>query len=351
MTRKLLILFLALSSIIYGDESIESAQPDQVTENIKSPEQIEQEIQTAQHDFDIAKKMFIPWYTGPLITGAANNVPPGSLLLQSYLYFTINHAQYNNHRRSVNTPNTYILNPLVVIETGITKWLDITTVPQAFFRWKKGHFASNFADLPLQLGFQIYRETPYIPSIRLLVGEIFPTGKYQHLNPHKLGIDATGAGVFATTVGLNLSKVFWWFKLHPFATRLATSYVVPDDHASVDGFNAYGGGFHTDGTVKVGNTFNTDLGLELSLTQKWVLAMDIAYTYSNKSTFSGKPGETATGTAAANGAPSSDQLSLSPAIEYNYSDVAGFIGGVWFSVYGRNSPNFASIVLSYYIVF
>ncbi len=316
-------------------------------QEVESPQQIMTELEKAENDFEIAQKMFIPWYTGPLITSSAKNVAQGHINLQGYLYFTINHAQFNHHRKSISTPNTYILNPLLVFQVGLTKWLDVTVVPQGFFKWKKDHFADNFGDTSLSFGFQVLKEKAYVPSIRLVLGETFPTGKYQHLNFKKEGIDATGAGAYQTSFGFNISKIFWWSLLHPVAVRLATSYVIPDHRVHVHRFNAYGGGFHTNGKVKVGNTFNADLGIEVSLTQKWVFATDFVYTYSNKDSFHGTPGVTPNGTIAANGTPSSDQFSIAPAIEYNVSSTGGFIGGIWFSPTGRNSPNFVSIVLSY----
>ncbi len=74
--------------------------------------------------------------------------------------------------------------------------------------------------------------------------------------------------------------------------------------------------------------------------------MDIVYTATERTKFAGNPGFTAAGTPATVGSGYSDNLSLAPAIEYNWSESAGFIGGVWFSVYGRNSLNFAQAVLS-----
>ncbi len=350
MMKRHVLFLLLLTSTLYADDG-DVAATDAHPEPVLTPEEIEAQINQEQRDFEIAKEMFIPWYTGPLITGSANNVPPGYLNLQPYLYLTTNYAQFTKNRRSKSTPNTFIVSPLLLIETGITDWLDVTVIPQAFFRWQKQHFAENFADLPLQFGFQLAKETPYIPSIRFIVGELFPTGKYQHLNPKKLGLDATGEGAFQTTVGLNVSKVFWWLKLHPISVRLASNCNIADHRVSVRDFNAFGGGDNTKGKVKVGTTYNIDLGVEVSLTEKWVYATDIAYTYSNKSTFRGRAGESAPGVQAANGVPSSDQLSIAPAIEYNVNDVSGFIGGGWFAVTGRNSPNFASVIISYTILF
>ncbi len=43
-------------------------------------------------------------------------------------------------------------------------------------------------------------------------------------------------------------------------------------------------------------------------------------------------------------APSSEQWSLAPAIEYDWSTHFGVISGVWFTVAGRNAPAFANWV-------
>ncbi len=346
MIKKRALFSLFLLTHLIAEESVTS-QPTPT----KTPEQIQVEIDKAQMDFKIAQKMFSPWYTGPLITGSASLVPPKQVMLQPYLYFTVNYAAFNAHRRSVGTPNTYVLNPLIVIQAGITNWMDITTVPQGYFRWTQGEFGDGFGDLPIQLGFPLVKETLYVPKMKLLVGETFPTGKYQHLNPNKLGLDATGQGSFQTVIALNMTKVFWWFELHPIATRLGTNISIPNNKVNVHGYNTYGGGHGTDGEIREGVSLNVDFGFEVSINQKWVFATDIAYTYSAKSTFSGTPGEISPGIPAINGLPWSDSLSLAPAIEYNQNDSAGFIGGIWFPVTGRNSSNFASLVLSYYIVF
>ena len=318
-----------------------------LAEEVRTPEEIQGELQSAQKDFDTAQKIFIPWYTGPLITGSANNVPMGHVNLQGYLFTTVNYAVFNKNRKSVGIPNQWVLNPSLLFQVGIAPRLDITVSPQGFFKWQKGRNANEWGDTTVQFGIQIIREKPYIPSIRLLVGEIFPTGKYRRLSHHRGGLDSTGAGAYRTLFGLNLSKIFWWSPLHPMSLRFSSNYIFADNRAPVNGLNSYGGGFHTNGKVWVGNSLNLDIGYEVSINQKWVFSTDIAYTYSNKSTFRGNPGVTSTGAAAIVGAPSSDQLSLAPAIEYNLHQSGGFIGGVWFSMTGRNAFNFVSLVLSY----
>lgn len=316
-------------------------------QEISSPQQIQAELNQAQADFEIAKKMFIPWYTGPLITGSADNVPAGKWNIQPYFYFNVDHAEYDGSRCSIDVPNIWTIQPLLVLQRGLTDWLDTTLITTGFFKWREGRNAQTFGDMNLTLGFQVLKEGPYAPSIRATVGESFPTGRFENLSSKKAGIDASGSGAFETVVGLNISKVFWKFPLHPIRYRFASSYSIPNHDVLVKNFNAYGGGFGTRGDVCPPQTLNLDMAIEVSLTKKWVFAGDVAYTYSRSTSFSGNPGMTEEGLPASVGGPSSDQLSLAPAIEYNVSDTGGFIGGVWFSVTGRNSANFVALVLSY----
>jgi hypothetical protein len=316
-------------------------------QEIKTPEQIQAELDQAQADFETAQKMFIPWYTGPLITGSANNVPAGKWNIQPYLFFLWTHAEYNDNRKSISVPTLFTLRPLLVLQRGLTDWLDVTITPFGQFNWRESRYAQAFGDFTLTFGHQLVKETPYIPSVRITLGESFPTGQYEKLSSTKGGIDASGSGAFETVVGLFVSKVFWQMPLHPIRLRFAGTYSIPNHDVGVKDFNAYGGGFGTRGDVCVGQTLNLDGAIEVSLTQHWVFAMDVAYTYSRESTFKGYSGFTPLGTPASVGAPTSDQLSLAPAIEYNVSDRGGFIGGAWFTVTGRNSGNFAGLVLSY----
>ena len=99
------------------------------------------------------------------------------------------------------------------------------------------------------------------------------------------------------------------------------------------------------GTVSMGITFSADLAIAMSLNQKWVVAPYIVYTCSTKSTCKGNAAITITGDVALVGLPSLDQMS--PSVEYNVTSSSGFIGRVWFSVIGRNSSNFAGLVLAY----
>lgn len=336
--RKILPLFL-----LFSISSVLMAQ----SEEHKTPAQIEQELQSAEKQFERAKKMFNPWYTGPLITPGASMMPPGWGNLQPYLNLTDNYAHFDKHRHSKNLSHHLInFNPQINgLQFGMTPSTDILLSLQANANWQDGHSGAGFGDTGLSMGFLIASQALHVPAIKLSIKELFPTGQYQRLNTNGLGLSATGGGSFQTQFTLSLSKVMFWDYQHPMNFRLSFSYNLPAP-VTVHGFNAYGGGYHTDAKVHPGNTFSADFGAEISLTQRWVLATDLAYTAQNRTTYSGYAGLTSSGDPASLGNDYNDNLSLAPAIEYNWNENLGMLGGVWFSVYGRNSMNFATGILS-----
>ena len=88
---------------------------------IKSPEEIRQELDDAERQLARAEEMFDPWYTGPLLTPSASMMPPGYANTQGYLFFTQNYAAFNEDRKSVSfAHDTYNLNPVDILQFGVT---------------------------------------------------------------------------------------------------------------------------------------------------------------------------------------------------------------------------------------
>ncbi len=343
--RKVLFGLLLTGTALLANEI--KHPPQKLPDHPPPLKTVDAQLAQAQKDFDIARKMFNPWYAGPLLTPAAHNVPPGSFVIQPYLFAKVTHAQYNGNRRAVNIPDIWTVNPVFLFQMGWLSWLDFTAIVQGIYNNQLNQSSTYWGDMSLSWGIPLMKEQPYLPAVRFVIGESFPTGRYEKLNPAKNGIDATGSGSFITTFSLNISKVFWWILDHPFAWRGSLSYGVPTT-VHVKRFNAYGGGNGTNGKVRPGNNIAIDTSIELSFTQKWVLAIDLVYTYGNHTTFSGRKGRTPAGQIASVGGPSNDNLSCAPAIEYNPSDHMGFLAGVWFTVTGRNSSDFIAGVLSMY---
>ncbi|MBX7067149.1 MAG: hypothetical protein K1X28_07955 [Parachlamydiales bacterium] len=327
---RLFILFLGLLPMIAWSQ-------DQ-----KSPEEIQKELDAAEAKYKQAKEMFNPWYTGPLVTPSASMMPPGYANIQPYLFVTGSWAAYDSERHVVSRKdNVYSLQVVPPMQIGITNTMDFVFGPAAIVNWQGGHTGGGFNDLGTTIGFPILRQTLYLPGMKFTIAESFPTGKYQHLSTNGLGLNATGSGAYATTFGYAISKVIWWTYPYPMNVRAFLGYTVSTD-VHVEEFNAYGGGFGTKGKVSPGNRLTADFGMEVSFTQRWVFALDVVYTATNRTKFHGNPGLNADGTVAGVGGPYSDNLSLAPAIEYNWNENLGILWGVQFSVYGRNSSVFAT---------
>jgi hypothetical protein len=187
----------------------------------------------------------------------------------------------------------------------------------------------------------------WYPSIGIQFTETFPTGRFEHLDPAKRKMDVGGAGTFATNATLLFSKIYHVHGDHGYLNaRCSVSYTVGAS-VKVEEFNSYGGGFGTKGRVHPGHSLQGLIGLEYALTLNWVAAIDFDYLHINKSTFKGNPGMLTPATPATVGFPSSEQFSLSPALEYNWSEKLGLIAGVWFSVLGRNQFDFTSGVIAF----
>lgn len=292
-----------------------------------------------------------PWFTGPLLTPSGHIVPAGYINVEPYLYASVVHAHYNKNWDAKSIPNIYAITPQIFLQIGLTKKMDFTLIPQMVWQETQGKSAARLADMPIGLGYQLLLDTEngWWPAIKLFLHEVLPLGHYQRLDPAKLGTDSTGTGSFITEIGVVFSRLFWFGGSHYLNPRLALAYDIPA-RVHVAGFNTYGGGYGTHGYVYPGQALRATLGLEFSLTRQWVLACDFQYAEVAKTRFKGTKGILAPGIPASVGVPSFSEFSLAPAIEYNWNESLGIIGGCWFTVAGRNAADFATavIALNYY---
>lgn len=312
---------------------------------IVSPEEIQKQIDQAQSEYAQAKKMFKPYYSGPLLAASAHNVPPGALVVQPYVFLNTQYAEYTEKRHVRSVPDTFSIQPTAVLQTGLLNRWDLSLIPAASFTWNRGRNAANVNDISLQVGFQLNKETYKYPALRVVVGETFPLGKYQNLDPRKNGTDATGGGGYSTLLGFYISKVVWFWLDHPVQFRGNVQFTMTPPF-DVHEYNTYGGGIGTDARVQPGNELVLDFSFEYSIKQNWVFASDFVFRSFEPTTYTGNPGLTDAGTQATLGGDKGYVFSIAPAIEYNPSENLQFIAGPWFSVTGKNTGAFANLLLS-----
>lgn len=282
-----------------------------------------------------------PWLTGPLLAPSGHVVPPGNINYEPYFYWSQVGGGYNAEWHNVNKPNFWQLNIQPTFQCGLFAQTEFDFAPQVFWNETLGESLWRYADWPCSIGLQLLGDKPgkWWPATKLKLNFNIPFGKYQDLNPKKLGTDIGGSGTWAPGLGLVFSRLFHWGGVHFLAARWYFAYTMPTP-VFVKGFNNYGGGFHTHGRVYPGHNFTTDLGFEFTMSQSWALALDVFYAHTNKTRFKGRTGISAPGVPAVVGGPSQETVSLAPALEYNWNDRIGIIGGPWFTIAGRNSSKF-----------
>lgn len=283
----------------------------------------------------------LPWLTGPLLCPSAHVIPQGHLNFEPYLFGTTVFGAYDAHWHSFSIPNFYSISSVSPIQYGLPGRFDVQVVPQ--FSWNHTDGASQWVinNLPLVLDFQILTNHSgrWWPTIKFTASVSAPIGKYDQLDPNKLGTDAGGNGSWNPSVGIVFSRLFTFDPTHFLSTRFFCGYSFPTS-VHVHGLNAYGGDPLTHGTVSPGNSLTAIVGMEYTPTPHWAVACDFQYFHQNATTFNGF-------SILPVGNPvSSDQFSIAPAFEYNWSAYVGLIAGAWFSIAGRNAVQFASGVVA-----
>ncbi len=289
---------------------------------------------------DITPAIKGPWFTGPLLTPSAYTIPEGHFNIQPYIFVDNIPSVFNEHWHSVRLKKTFSdINLQVVGKFGLSSFMDLTIIPSFFYNYVGDESSWRFGDLFIGTSFQLFAQSTLKGfTAKVGIAEVFPTGVYEHLNPKLLGTDASGDGTFSTIFKFVLSKRWNPYSIHYLQASMSTSWWL-SSKVEVHGLNSYGGGEKTIGRVLPGAFFPLLLGFEYNLTQNWVLALDIANTIKLKTKFKGY-------TEYPVGLGFAYSLTVAPAIEYNFSDAVGLIGGVWVSLKGRNARNHLNYVLS-----
>ena len=260
-------------------------------------------------------------WTGPLLASNAETLPHGHFYTEPYFFDVISGGKHNP-----GTSGFY--------QYGLRdNW---TVGVQPFFSWgthkfNRGAAIGDFKVLS-QVRLSHFTAEHPVPSVALVTNLIIPTGKHDRLGALKNG---HGSGAFAPEIGVNVQQYF----LLPNGRLLRGRINILKDfplRTDVTGRSVYGtdAGFH--GHARPGSKTTVILGAEYSVTKEWVLAFDVERDQWGKTKVNGIDGG---GAPVNTTSPRSWNIGFAPAVEYNWSDRAGVIVGVWVVPKGHNTQS------------
>ncbi len=288
-----------------------------------------------------------PWFTGPLLAPSGQTIPRGHTNLETYAFLTNLAGIYTSFGQVITTPGnqSLIVNPLLA--HGLSDTVDLQySVPFTYNRNGDVRY-KHIGDTSINLGYQLLSQhsSTWKPDLRISLQELIPTGKYNSLTPEFAGTDATGLGSYQTALGFNFQHLLPLFTHYYLRTRLSLVAVyAATTHLS--GVSTYGGNALTRGSIQPGNLISGDFATELSINQNWVLVMEVFGSKRAPSRFKGDTGLNRNGIPDLIGHGLSKQLTIAPAIEYNFSPNIGIIAGIWKTLRGESSSDFGSAVIA-----
>jgi hypothetical protein len=284
------------------------------------------------------------WWTGPMLANSAETLPPGHFLFEPYLY-------------DIRSPGTDSFGSRTYILYGLVNRLSIGLIPVfGYNRVSDGRSSSSigFGDLTLQAQYRLteFHQGSWIPTTAIQLQETLPTGRYDQLGDRPS--DGLGGGAYTTTLALNTQTYFWMPNGRILRTRFNMSGSFSRT-ADVEGVSVYGTDSGFRGTVKPGTSFYADLAFEYSITQHWVLALDMTYSYNSNTRVNGVNVQEIDGlpyaqNVALNSGPS-EAYGVAPAIEYNWSPNIGVLLGTRIIFGGHNTVGTVTPAIALNVVY
>ncbi|NUR44756.1 MAG: transporter [Sphingomonas sp.] len=258
-------------------------------------------------------------WTGPLLASNAETLPHGHFYTEPYFFDGISGGDHHP-----GTSGFY--------QYGVTdNW---TVGMQPFFGLGTQRYNREVAvgDFKLLSQVRLNHFTPerQVPSIALVTNLVVPTGKYDHLDAQKSG---HGSGAWAPEIGVNVQQYFLLKNGRLLRGRINILKDFPL-RTDVTGRSVYGTDAGFRGHARPGSKTTVILGAEYSLTREWVLAFDVEADHWGKTHVTGHD---ATGALVDQTSANSWNVGFAPGVEYNWSDRAGAIFGVWIVPKGHNT--------------
>jgi hypothetical protein len=270
------------------------------------------------------------WWTGPMLANSAGTLPPGHFLIEPYFY-DVSSAHSNSYGS-----RAYLL-------YGLADRLSVGLIPVAGYNTVSGGPGSSGVgpgDVSVMAQYQLtqFHEGSWMPTTAIQVQETFPTGKYDRLGSRPA--DGFGSGAYTTTLQFNSQTYFWLSNGRILRMRFDVSQAF-SSHVGVDGVSVYGTAEGFRGNARPGSAFFADASWEYSLTQRWVLALDLTYSHSRNTRVTGHnvldAGSLPYPPGIRMNSGSSSAFGFAPAIEYNWNSSLGVLLGTRVIVGGHNT--------------
>ena len=260
-------------------------------------------------------------WTGPLLASNANTLPQGHFYTEPYFFDVVSGGDHHP-----GSSGFY--------QYGLRDNLTVGVQPFFSFGTQKYNREMAIGDFKLLSQVRVSNFTPdhRVPSVSLVANLVLPTGKDDHLAALKQG---HGSGSFAPELGVNVQQYFLLDNGRLLRARINVLKQFPLRH-DVSGRSVFGTGPEFRGHAKPGSKTTFIAGTEYSLTKEWVLAFDIEADFWGKTKVTGRDGD---GPLVRQTSPKSWNVGFAPAVEYNWSDRAGVIVGVWVVPKGHNTQS------------
>ena len=260
-------------------------------------------------------------WTGPLLASNAETLPKGHVYVEPYFFDGISGGDHHP-----GTSGFY--------QYGLRDNWTVGVQPFFSLGTKRDNRGAAIGDFKLlsQVRLSHFTAEHRVPSVALVTNLILPTGKHDRLGELKNG---HGSGSFAPELGINVQHYFLLKNGRLLRGRINVLRDFPL-RTKVTGRSVYGTDAGFRGHATPGAKTTVILGAEYSLTKEWVLAFDIEGDRWGKTEVTGRDGA---GARVERRSPRSWNIGFAPAVEYNMSDRAGVIVGVWIVPKGHNTQS------------
>lgn len=299
-----------------------------------------------------ANNQFQQWFTGPLFTPAPITLDPKHPGIGIGAFEAFYFGEFDKKWRiksGSDFKKYWSTNFLIYPQFGITKRIGMEGFTVLVNSYSDGNCSAQFQDTVYRIGCQLTTDqlnnTSWTPDSRLILEEMFPTGKYNKLDPNLNGIDLTGQGSYQTGLYLAWQKSFKQHTRHAFNLAGAFGYLILSS-SKIKGLNFYGGSPKSEGRAYPGNVISIFSSGELELTEHINLSYDSNFRFNFGGKYKSKSGDDPSVKV-----PQFSIFYFTVEAEVTISERSGFLLGPYFTIAGQRAPAFVSFFLAYMYLF